>query len=99
MVRNITPCAFWPTDHRKKVTKVHNKVPSLVVGSTGDINATYPMQQAMHRAMGGSRMLTLAGVRTHGVYGFFGSSCVDEKVNAYLGTGSLPAHDETCHPA
>lgn len=99
MVRDVTPCAFWPTDHRKEVTEVHNKVPSLVVGSTGDINATYPMQQAMHRAMGGSRMLTLAGVRTHGVYGFFGSPCVDEKVNAYLGTGTLPAHDETCDPA
>jgi hypothetical protein len=99
MVRDITPCAFWPTDHRKEVTEVHNKVPSLVIGATGDINATYPMQQAMHRAMAGSRMITLASVRTHGVYGFFGSSCVDEKVNAYLGSGLLPDRDETCDRA
>ena len=50
----------------------------------------------MHRALSGSRMITLAGVRDHGVYLFRGAGCVDEAVNAYLDTGNLPATDLTC---
>jgi pimeloyl-ACP methyl ester carboxylesterase len=98
MVRGITPCAFWPHGHRAAPPEVRNDVPSLVVGADGDVNAVRPMQLAMHHAMGGSRMITLSGVRTHGVYGFYGSTCVDEKVDAYLDTGRLPARDETCGP-
>jgi TAP-like protein len=49
-----------------------------------------------HRALAGSRMITLQGVRIHGVYLFRGSACVDNAVNAYLGTGLLPAHDFSC---
>ena len=44
----------------------------------------------------GSRLLTLTGVRTHGVYLFQGNPCVDSTVNAYLDTGTLPAADGTC---
>lgn len=44
----------------------------------------------------GARLLTLTGVRTHGVYLFEGNPCVDDTVNAYLNTGTLPAADETC---
>jgi hypothetical protein len=51
------------------------------------------MGQAMHRALTGSPMITLAGVRTHGVYLFRGPGCVDDAVNAYLNTGTPPARD------
>ncbi len=44
----------------------------------------------------GSRMITLDGVRTHGVYLFRGNGCVDDTVNAYLNTGVLPPADLTC---
>jgi hypothetical protein len=40
-------------------------------------------------------MITLTGVRDHGIYLFRGSECVDTAVNAYLTTGDLPAADLT----
>jgi hypothetical protein len=50
----------------------------------------------MHHAMAGWRMITLQRVRTHGVYLFRGSACVDGAVDAYLDSGVLPAHDMSC---
>jgi hypothetical protein len=50
----------------------------------------------MHRALAASRMITLQGARTHGVYLFRGSACVDDAVNAYLNTGALPSADLSC---
>jgi hypothetical protein len=75
---------------------VANHVPALVVQASGDINAILPLGQAMHHALAASRMITLQGVRTHGVYLFRGSACVDSAVNAYLNTGVLPARDMSC---
>jgi pimeloyl-ACP methyl ester carboxylesterase len=93
--QTITPCAFWPfTPPRPR--RVGNHVPALVVQASGDINAILPMGRAMHRALAGSRMITLQGVRTHGVYLFRGSACVDGAVNAYLDSGVLPTHDLSC---
>ena len=64
--------------------------------ATGDINADYAAGLAMHRALTGSRLVTLDGVRTHGVYALWGSGCVDDAVNAYLRSGTLPVQDLTC---
>jgi TAP-like protein len=91
----ITPCAFWPTTPAPQI-RVANHVPALVVSAAGDINAILSMGQAMHHALAGSRMITLDGVRTHGVYLFKGNGCVDDTVNAYLNTGTLPTKDTTC---
>jgi pimeloyl-ACP methyl ester carboxylesterase len=93
--QTITPCAFWPTAPSRP-PRVANHVPALVVQASGDINAILSMGRAMHRAMAGSRMITLQGARTHGVYLFRGSACVDDAVNAYLNTGVLPPHDLSC---
>ena len=93
--RNIAPCAFWPVG-QAAAPKVHNTVPALVVNAAGDIGATLDLGQAMHRALAGSRMITLDGVRTHGVYLFQGNACVDGAVNAYLVTGALLAGDLSC---
>jgi hypothetical protein len=41
-------------------------------------------------------MITLNGVRTHGVYLFRGVPCVDDTVNEYLRTGVLPDTDLAC---
>jgi hypothetical protein len=75
---------------------VRNDVPALVVNAAEDVNATLDMGQAMHRALAGSRMIVLDGARTHGVYLFRGSACVDDAVGAYLRTGALPSGDVTC---
>jgi hypothetical protein len=50
----------------------------------------------MHHALTRSRLITLQGVRTHGVYLFAAAGCVDDTVNAYLRTGTLPAQDLVC---
>jgi TAP-like protein len=50
----------------------------------------------MHQALTGSRLLTLTGVRTHGVYLFQANPCIDDTVAAYLNTGTLPGQDATC---
>src|SRR5262249_15185653 len=94
--RNISPCAFWPAGPVQAAPRVHNAVAALVVNAAGDIGATLDLGRAMHQALTGSRMVTLDGVRTHGVYLFQGNACVDGAVNAYLTTGALPASDLTC---
>jgi pimeloyl-ACP methyl ester carboxylesterase len=93
--RTVTPCAFWPAP-AERPTRVGNAVPALIVNAAGDIDALLPMGQAMHRALTGSRMITLEGVREHMVYLLRGASCVDDAVNAYLGSGRLPPADTTC---
>jgi pimeloyl-ACP methyl ester carboxylesterase len=94
--RTITPCAFWTDQARQAPVRVRNGVPALIVQAAGDVNSTLSMGRAMHRAMSGSRLITLDGARTHGVYLFRGASCVDHAVGAYLETGALPATDRTC---
>ncbi|MFD0692131.1 alpha/beta hydrolase [Actinomadura fibrosa] len=93
---NIWPCAFWPNRPRERPTRVGNPAPALVVSATGDTATTYEGGKAMHRALTGSRLLTLRGATAHQIYGVYGNACVDAKVNAYLATGELPAADPVC---
>ncbi|MFC7565105.1 alpha/beta hydrolase [Actinomadura namibiensis] len=95
---NIWPCAFWPNHPREHPTRIGNPTPALIVSATGDTSTTYEGSRAMHRALTGSRLLTLRGVTAHGIYGTYGNACVDAKVNAYLATGALPATNPTCRP-
>ena len=95
---NIWPCAFWPNDPREQPTRVGNPAPALIVAATGDTAVTYAGSKAMHRALTGSRLLTLRGTTAHGIYGEYGNGCVDAKVNAYLASGVLPAGDQSCQP-
>ncbi|MGY0236608.1 alpha/beta hydrolase [Longispora urticae] len=96
LTRNVTPCTFWPVRQAERPTVVHNGVPALVVGAAGDPWTPYPGQQAMHRALSGSRMVTVRGAFRHGVYLVAGNTCVDTAVSTYLTTGVLPATDQTC---
>jgi pimeloyl-ACP methyl ester carboxylesterase len=93
--RNLHACAFWPTRPSEPPTRIDNGLPALIVQATGDPATLYQYAQAMHRALTGSRMLTL-DVRRHGVYAEYGNSCIDDRVNAYLASGALPATDGTC---
>ncbi|WP_433127746.1 alpha/beta hydrolase [Micromonospora sp. CA-240977] len=96
LTRAITPCAFWPQGPRERPTVVRNAVPALIVQSTGDTRTIYRHGQAMHRALTGSRLLTLRDARIHGVFGNYGNACVDGTVIAYLADGRLPADDLDC---
>ncbi|OHV35613.1 MULTISPECIES: alpha/beta hydrolase [Pseudofrankia] len=96
LTHNITPCAFWPVAPAEKPTTIDNDVPALMVGADGDPVAPYPGQLAMHRALKGSRLLTLRGGFAHTEYIAAGNSCVDTTVNRYLVDGALPNRDVNC---
>lgn len=106
LLRNVSPCSFWPAEPAEPATRIHNTVPLLMVGATGDVNSSYPGQQAMHRALGGSRLATLKGAFRHGAYLSLGASlgvssdasCVKTAVDRYLLDGVLPRRDLTCTP-
>ncbi|MGY0233312.1 alpha/beta hydrolase [Longispora urticae] len=96
LTRNITPCAYWPTAPTEAPTRIRNTVPALIVGASGDPRTPYPGQLAMHRALAGSRMVTLDNAYRHLVFGAEGNACVEGAVNGYLLDGVLPATDLTC---
>lgn len=96
LTRNITPCAFWPVRPAEAPTTIHVDTPALVVGADGDPAAPYPGQLAMHRALTGSRMVTLRGRYGHTQYLAAGNACVDGTVQRYLVDGLLPVRDTDC---
>ncbi|MGW4476234.1 alpha/beta hydrolase [Nonomuraea sp. NPDC004354] len=96
MTRNISPCAFWPTTPVEAPTTIGNDTPMLIVGADGDPVTPHPGQRAMHRALTGSRMVTLRGAFRHGAYLAAGNACVDATVNRYLVDGILPDGATTC---
>ncbi|WP_067462281.1 alpha/beta hydrolase [Actinomadura macra] len=96
ITNNIAPCAFWPEPPREQPTRIDNGAAALIVSATGDIATTYRGSRSLHRLMTGSRLLTLRDAIAHGIYGEYGDTCIDEKVNAYLRTGTLPTQDLTC---
>lgn len=102
LTRNLTPCTFWPAEPAEPPTLVRNAVPVLLVGADGDPAATYPGQLSAHRALTGSRLVTLRGAFRHTVYaGLFAprDTCVDTAVDRYLLDGVLPAQDTDCPAA
>ncbi|GGV54629.1 alpha/beta hydrolase [Streptomyces spectabilis] len=95
LTNNVTPCAFWDRP-RERPTRVRHDARALIVAATGDPRAPYEGSVALRHRLPGSKLLTLKGANRHGIYGEYGNTCVDSKVNAYLATGRLPAKDETC---
>ncbi|WP_030343081.1 alpha/beta hydrolase [Streptomyces sp. NRRL S-1022] len=99
LTRTVTPCAFWSVTPAEPPTEVHNDVPLLMVGATGDPATTYQGQLAAHHDLKNSRLVTLRGAFHHTVYaGLFApkNRCIDEAVNYYLKTGGLPPSDTNC---
>ncbi|MFD0417855.1 alpha/beta hydrolase [Streptomyces sp. NPDC127108] len=93
---SITPCAYWDRG-AEPATKVDNKVKSLVVQNEWDSQTPLVTGKAMHRALKGSRMVTVAGGEGHGVvFGGSSNACAEKATMGYLVTGKLPAKDLTC---
>lgn len=90
----IKPCAFWKQGS-EPATTVNNKVNALILQNQWDPQTPLAGAQGMHRALHGSRMVTVAGGEGHGVYGIT-NSCADRNATAYLTTGRLPSEDLTC---
>ncbi|MGW2166909.1 alpha/beta fold hydrolase [Streptomyces nondiastaticus] len=92
----ITPCAFWEQGSEPQTT-IDNKVGALIAQNEWDSQTPLFGPQAMHRALHGSRMLTVAGGEGHGVlYAPDSSPCADKAATVYLTTGRLPAEHLTC---
>ncbi|MFE9258262.1 alpha/beta hydrolase [Streptomyces sp. NPDC006879] len=97
-VSNITPCAFWQKGV-EPATRVRNEVPVLTVQNEWDSQTPLASGRGLHRALMGSRMVTVDEGEGHGVYLLAENSCVDEKVDRYLTGGRLPSRDVTCGAA
>ncbi|WP_331749376.1 alpha/beta fold hydrolase [Streptomyces sp. NBC_00046] len=95
LANNITPCEFWDRP-AEAPTVLDNDVPALLVNATSDPRTLYAGAEALRELWPSSRLLTVHGARQHGLYGEYGNACVDQRVNAYLRTGRLPARDLTC---
>ncbi|MEV4440635.1 alpha/beta hydrolase [Streptomyces sp. NPDC049577] len=89
-------CAYWPTDAAPKVKVTGAGLPTtLMLNSTHDPATYYEAAVEDHRALRGSRLVTVTGGGDHGQYRN-GNACVDGIVNTYLLTGEAPAHDTAC---
>jgi hypothetical protein len=95
------PEAFWPVKGGPAL-KINGKgmSPALLVQSTLDAATPYPGGVEMHKLLP-SRLIAEIGGKTH-ANTLNGNTCLDDKVNAYLNTGALPADrpgsgpDATC---
>ncbi|GHG51954.1 tripeptidyl aminopeptidase [Streptomyces griseocarneus] len=92
---NIGPCAFWDRP-REEPTRVKHDAEVLIVSATGDPRTAHKGAVALHGLLQSSRLITLEGANRHAIYGLYGNTCVDDKVNQYLATGKLPADDQIC---
>ncbi|ATL31574.1 alpha/beta hydrolase [Streptomyces formicae] len=92
----ITPCAFWQRGSEPQ-TRIGNEVGALITQNEWDSQTPLFSGRAMHRALRGSLMLTVADGEGHGVlYAPDGNPCADLAATRYLITGRLPAEDLTC---
>jgi len=68
--------------------------PILVVGTTGDPATPYEWAESLAEQLSSGVLLTYEGA-VHTAYRS-GSSCVDERVDAYLLDHETPQQGETC---
>ena len=90
------PCAVWPTTGEAPphaITAV-GAGPILVLGTTRDPATPYQWAVNLARQLSSGRLLTRDG-DGHTAYGR-GSSCIDDAVDRYLTSGTLPAAGTVC---
>ena len=90
-------CTFWPV-HAKKdygVIKAEGAPPILVVGTTGDPATPYQWAVNLSKELASGVLLTRKG---EGHTGYSDSTCIQEKVDAYLIDLTTPAPNTICDP-
>ncbi|MER7755572.1 alpha/beta hydrolase [Kitasatospora sp. NPDC097643] len=89
-------CASWPTKPapKVKVTGAHLP-PVLMLNSVHDPATYYEAALGAHRALRGSRLVTVTGNGDHGQYPG-PNTCVTGIVEGYLLDGRTPEHDLVC---
>ncbi|MFD5553343.1 alpha/beta hydrolase [Streptomyces sp. NPDC127068] len=92
---NIKPCAFWGKS-AEPVTVVDNTVPALILQNEWDAQTPQITGIGMHKALKGSRLVSVKGGEGHGIYHGAPGQCAVKAGNDYLATGALPRRNVTC---
>ena len=89
-------CSVWGHNGTRKPTQIHARgaAPILVVGTTGDPATPYAWSKSLAEQLDSGRLLTWEG-NGHTAYGG-DASCVNDAVDAYLISGTMPKEGLTC---
>lgn len=88
------PCAFWPTESLRAPDVTNADLPpALLLQATEDAATPFGGALSMRDRLKGSALVVEEGGGNHGI-ALSGNKCLDEKVAAYLRTGT--AADATC---
>ncbi|MEU6239038.1 alpha/beta hydrolase [Kitasatospora sp. NPDC047058] len=89
-------CATWPAPAAPKVRVTGAGLPpTLMLNSVHDPATYYEAALSAHRALRGSRLVTVTGNGDHGQYPG-PDGCARDAVESYLLAGRVPEHDVTC---
>ncbi|GHG49743.1 alpha/beta hydrolase [Streptomyces griseocarneus] len=89
-------CAAWPASPAPAVKVTGKGLPTtLMLNSEHDPATHYEGALRAHRALRGSRLVTVTGGGDHGAY-LGGNTCVDGIVEAYLLEDKAPRRDTAC---
>ncbi|MEV7522002.1 alpha/beta hydrolase [Streptomyces sp. NPDC091371] len=88
------PCAFWPTQPLQAPDVTNAALPpALLLQATEDAATPFGGGLSMRDKLKGAALVVEEGGGNHGI-SLAGNKCLDEKVSAYLSTGT--ATDATC---
>ncbi|NQX10920.1 alpha/beta fold hydrolase [Microbacteriaceae bacterium VKM Ac-2855] len=96
MAYGDTQCEVWPvsfTGERTAVT-AEGAAPILVVGTTNDPATPYVWAQSLASQLSSGQLITYTG-EGHTAYNK-SNSCVDDAVDGYFVSGTVPASDPQC---
>ncbi len=88
-------CAFWPVHGPSRPLAIHGAglPPILMLQGSLDAATPYRGAQAAHKLLPSARMVVVQGGGNHGQsLSQPANLCVNNYLNAYLGTGALPHH-------
>ena len=90
-------CSVWGHNGTRKPTQIHahGAAPILVVGTTGDPATPYAWSKSLAEQLDSGQLLTWEG-NGHTSYGG-DAPCVNDAIDAYLLSGTMPKEDLTCH--
>jgi hypothetical protein len=89
-------CKDWPvhSPQQPQIVKAEGSDPILVVGTTDDPATPYQNSVNLAKGFANARLLTRVG-EGHAAFGA-GNTCIDQAMNAYLVSGTLPADGTRC---
>ena len=90
-------CSVWGHNGTRKPTQIHARgaAPILVVGTTGDPATPYAWSKSLAEQLDSGQLLTWEGTG-HTAYGG-DAPCVNDAIDAYLISDTMPKEDLTCH--